>query len=298
MGLGARRFWRDEYRMNALLAEYPKPIAVFAQGFTMGGGVGLAGHVSHRIVGDSAQIAMPECGIGLVPDVGGSLLLARAPGRLGEYLGLTAARMGPGDALHCGFADFYIPEDAWPALKEALIETGDPAAIAAAAKPAPESPLAAQQPEIDALFAGERLIDIVNALKASQTDFAAAALKSLSRNAPLSMAVTLEMIHRHRAGTPDIRKALAPLHAPRHAPGRFPRRCARAGHRQGPRAQVAACPRRRASGGGGRDAAACARRRAPFPRPFGTGDHRHENRIYRPRQYGRPDGPEPREGGP
>ncbi|QFS83161.1 3-hydroxyisobutyrate dehydrogenase [Roseivivax sp. THAF197b] len=206
---GARRFWRDEYRMNALLAEYPKPIVAFAQGFTMGGGVGLAGHVSDRIVGDTSQIAMPECGIGLVPDVGGSLLLARAPGRLGEYLGLTAARMGPGDAIHCGFADHYLPEAHWDALKTELIETGDPSSIAAAAQTAPDSPLKAQQPEIDALFGGEHLRDIVNALTASDSDLAASALKAISRNAPLSMAVTLEMLHRHRTGNPDIRKALA-----------------------------------------------------------------------------------------
>ncbi len=206
---GARRFWRDEYRLNALLAEYPKPVVAFAQGFTMGGGVGLMGHVRHRIVGESSQISMPECGIGLVPDVGGSLLLARAPGRLGEYLGLTAARMGPGDAIHCGFADHFVPEAAWETLKSQLIATGDPADIAKAAQPAPDSPMAAQQPRIDALFGGERLIDIVNALKADGGDLAAEALKAVSRNAPLSMAVTLEMIHRLRTGTPDIRKALA-----------------------------------------------------------------------------------------
>ena len=78
-----RTFWRDEYRLNARLSEFPKPIVSFMQGFVMGGGVGVGCHVSHRVVEDATQIAMPECGIGLVPDVGGSLLLARAPGRLG-----------------------------------------------------------------------------------------------------------------------------------------------------------------------------------------------------------------------
>ena len=77
-----RRFWRDEYRMNAALAEYPKPVVSLMQGFTMGGGVGLGGHASHRVVGESSRISMPECGIGFVPDVGGSYLLARAPGAL------------------------------------------------------------------------------------------------------------------------------------------------------------------------------------------------------------------------
>jgi len=75
------QFWADEYRLNAKIFEYPKPYIAFMQGFTMGGGVGISCHGSHRIVGESSQIAMPECGIGLVPDVGGSLMLALAPGR-------------------------------------------------------------------------------------------------------------------------------------------------------------------------------------------------------------------------
>jgi enoyl-CoA hydratase/carnithine racemase len=120
-----RRFWTDEYRMNAKLFNFPRPVASFMQGFVMGGGVGVGGHASHRVVGESAQVAMPECGIGLVPDVGGSLLLARAPGRLGEYLGVTGARMGPGDAIHAGFADYFVPEAAWEALKAELCATGD-----------------------------------------------------------------------------------------------------------------------------------------------------------------------------
>ncbi|KAG1715493.1 3-hydroxyisobutyryl-CoA hydrolase, mitochondrial [Nymphon striatum] len=104
-----QKFWRDEYRLNLMLHEYPKPVVSFLQGFTMGGGVGVGCHGSHRIVGDTSQIAMPECGIGLVPDVGGSFLLARAPGRLGEYLGLTTARMNADDAIHVGFRRSLYP---------------------------------------------------------------------------------------------------------------------------------------------------------------------------------------------
>ncbi|WGW03025.1 3-hydroxyisobutyrate dehydrogenase [Tropicibacter oceani] len=204
-----RRFWRDEYRLNAKLAEYPKPVVSFLHGFVMGGGVGLGGHCSHRITCESTQISMPECGIGFVPDVGGSFILARAPGRLGEYLGLTAARMGPGDAIHAGFADHYIPEAEWPTLKTLLRETGDAGLVQQAALPAPDSPLAAQQPQIDALFGGEGLADVLNLLRNDTSDFAQKTLKALGRNAPLSMAVTLEMIHRLRAmSNLTIRKAL------------------------------------------------------------------------------------------
>ena len=201
-------FWRDEYRMNAKLAEYPKPIVSFMQGFTMGGGVGMGGHCSHRIVGDTSQISMPECAVGLVPDVGGSFLLSRAPGRLGEYLGLTCARMGPGDAIHTGFADIYLPESDWPALKKEIAASGDIAAIAAVARPAPVSSLAEQQTMIDMLFAGEDLRAVLNMLRNSDLEFASQALKCMARNAPLAMATALEMVHRLRGPSTDIRRAL------------------------------------------------------------------------------------------
>ena len=203
-----QKFWRDEYRMNALIAEYPKPVVSFLQGYTMGGGVGVGCHGSHRVVGDSSRIAMPECGIGLVPDVGGSLILAKAPGRLGEYLGLTTDRMTAGDAIHVGFADLYVPENAWESIKVGLCTSGDISALTDLATDAPPSSLAAVQGDIDALFGGMTLLDIVNALRRDPGEVAQKALQKLERNAPLSMACALEMLHRLRTGTPNIRKAL------------------------------------------------------------------------------------------
>jgi enoyl-CoA hydratase len=203
-----RQFWRDEYRMNAKLFHFPKPVATFLQGFTMGGGVGVGCHGSHRIVGDGSRIAMPECGIGLVPDVGGSLILARAPGRLGEYLGTTATRMGPGDAIHAGFADYYLPEAGWDALKAELIETGDWEAIDRAAKPAPESALAGETAFIDRHFGGETFADILRSLDGDDSDAAARARDAFARNSPLSMACAVEMVHRLRGPAATIERAL------------------------------------------------------------------------------------------
>ena len=204
-----RKFWRDEYRMNARIFEYPKPVVSFLQGFTMGGGVGIGCHGTHRIVGDSARIALPECGIGLVPDVGGSLLLALAPGRIGEYLGTTGYRMTAADALFAGFADHYIPEAQWPELIATLERSGEITALEAAARPAPtDSPLAAMQADIDACFAGETASDILTVLKGREDAFATDSLKSLSRGAPLSVAATVEMVHRLRSQTTTMRSAL------------------------------------------------------------------------------------------
>ncbi|SDH97049.1 enoyl-CoA hydratase/isomerase family protein [Lutimaribacter saemankumensis] len=202
-----RKFWADEYRMNAALFEFPKPVVSLMQGFTMGGGVGVGCHGSHRIVGDSSRIAMPECGIGLVPDVGGSMILARAPGRLGEYLGTSAARLGAADAILAGFADTYVPEGDWPALIAELCRTGDVAAVARAARSAPDGALVPQMAEIDRHFAGASLNDVLASLRREESAFTAATLKSLSRNSPLSMACTVAMVQRLR-GTDGIRPAL------------------------------------------------------------------------------------------
>lgn len=203
-----QKFWADEYRLNYKIFNYAKPVVSFLQGFTMGGGVGIGCHGSHRVVGESSQIAMPEVGIGLVPDVGGSLMLALAPGRLGEYLGITAARMDAGDAIFAGFADTYIPQSMWPKAISELETSGDPACLSSYAAPAPAGQLQGQMAQIDTLFAGEALEDIRRMLDADQSEFAQSARKMIGRNAPLSMACTVEMVHRLRGPSVSMEKAL------------------------------------------------------------------------------------------
>lgn len=200
------RFWADEYRMNAKMARYPKPVVAFLHGFTMGGGVGVGCHASHRIVRDDSRVAMPECGIGLVPDVGGSRLLARAPGRLGEFLGTTGWRMGPGDAIHAGFADHYLPEG-WDDLKAWLMEDGDVRRVAREGKRAPEPGLEAWQEEVDALFGGEGMHEIAEAVERADGPAAQAAREAFARCSPLSMACTVE-IQRRLGEDPSIVSAL------------------------------------------------------------------------------------------
>lgn len=185
-----REFFRDEYRLNSLIADYPKPVVAFMQGFVMGGGVGVGGHAGHRIVGDSTRIAMPESTIGLIPDVGGTWLLGRAPGRIGEYLTLTSDRMGPGDAIHAGFADSYLPEAEWPTLIARLEQTGDATEINGITPP--PSPLAER--DLSA-FGGRNIAEIIAALEEAGNE---EALKPLRRNSPLSMAAGLAMVRAAR----------------------------------------------------------------------------------------------------
>ncbi len=203
-----RTFWRDEYRMNAMIFEYPKPVVSFLQGFTMGGGVGIGCHGTHRVVGESSKIAMPECGIGLIPDVGGTLMLALAPGRSGEFLGMTAGRMGPDDAIFAGFADHYIPQEKWGSLIAMLEASGDAGHVESHAQKADPGKLRDEQAMIDKHFSGETLGDILNSLQNDQSEFAQNTLKALKRNSPISMACTAEMLHRLRTPSLTIRKSL------------------------------------------------------------------------------------------
>ena len=193
-----QRFWAFEYQLNARIARYPKPYVAFMHGFVMGGGVGVSALGSHRIVCETTQVAMPECGIGLVPDVGGSKLLADAPGRCGEYLGMTGARMGPADAIYAGFADIYVPEAEWETLKARLVEAGDVGAIAKAAKAPGSGGLAGAQPQIDEAFSAASAVEVEAALVAIPTPWAVATVKALRKGCPLSVATAMQMIRAAR----------------------------------------------------------------------------------------------------
>jgi len=194
-----RKFWTDEYRLNALIANYPKPYVAFLQGFTMGGGVGTGCHGFFRIVCENSQIAMPECQIGLVPDVGGSFLLANAPGRMGEYLGLTGLRMNASDAIYAGFADTFVPYKHWEALKAELCESGDPDIVDDYAEEIAPSALLKIRKEVDKVFKPSALLNCLAGLEASEAEWAIEAGKLIRRACPLSVACAFDIIRRARS---------------------------------------------------------------------------------------------------
>ena len=107
----ARRFFADEYRLDHLIHRYPKPLLCWAHGYVMGGGMGLMQGAGVRIVTPSSRLAMPEISIGLYPDVGGSWFLARLPGKLGLFLGLTGAHLNGRDALDLDLADRLLLDE-------------------------------------------------------------------------------------------------------------------------------------------------------------------------------------------
>ena len=205
--LGAR-FWRQEYVMNARIAKYPKPYVAFMDGLVMGGGVGLSGHASHRVVTDRTRLAMPEVGLGFFPDVGGTWLLSRSPGEIGTYFGLTGQTMNGPDAIHARFADAVVPAARWPELRDALTKLRGGATAVDVSKlingfatGEAGGPVAAQEPAIDALFGFDRMEDIFAALKRDGSEFAQATLKTLDEKSPRGMVVTLKLLRLARAAS-------------------------------------------------------------------------------------------------
>ena len=206
----ARKFWADEYRLNAVIARFPKPIVALMDGIVMGGGIGLSGHASHRIVTERSMLAMPETSIGLIPDVGGTWLLSRAPGEVGTYLGLTGARMTGADAIYAGFADTFISSKRLSELVAALREASRgnlDQVIAAFATAAPASELHAIAREIDPAFCGDHVEGIIEALSGCGMPWATKTLNGLHSRSPKALKATLATLRRART-LPSLEAAL------------------------------------------------------------------------------------------
>lgn len=214
-GAATRQFWHDEYLLNAYIGRYPKPYVALMNGITMGGGVGLSAHGSVRVVTETTKMAMPEVGIGFIPDVGGTFILARTPGLLGIHAALTGAPFTGADAIAMGFADHFVPHDRLDAFTEAIVADGIDSAVGAFAVEPPPSPLLAQREWIDSCYAGQTVADIIAALRdhegtaAGDTGGTAAgdAADLISSRSPIALSVALEAVRR-AANLPTLEDTL------------------------------------------------------------------------------------------
>ncbi|OAA29574.1 enoyl-CoA hydratase [Frankia sp. EI5c] len=210
-GTGSLAFWADEYRLNARISRYPKPYVALMDGLVMGGGVGISAHGDVRVVTERTRLGMPEVGIGLVPDVGGTWLLSRMPGRSGIHAALTAAHLTGADALHAGLADHLVPSDRLPDLAEALIGASDASSptkiIEEFAVTPPASELATAAGWIDDCYRAPTVEEIITRLRAHGAPGAAAAADAIEAKSPTALKVTLRAL-RAAADLPDLWSAL------------------------------------------------------------------------------------------
>lgn len=197
----AAEFLTVEYRLNATIALYPKPIVAIMDGLVLGGGIGLSSHASHRIVTERSRVGMPETRIGFLPDVGGTWLLSRSPGHLGTHLALTGAIVPGEDGIAAGLADVMIDSRSIPALLEAL-ELGEvDAAISAVRVDPPSSALAAAAQWIDEAYAAETVPEILDRLRASGVNAARDAASTIDAQSPSAVLTTFEAVTRAREFT-------------------------------------------------------------------------------------------------
>ena len=187
-----RTFFWHEYRLDHTVHEFPKPYVALIDGIVMGGGVGVSVHGSHRIVTEKTVFAMPECGIGLFPDVGATEFLDRAPGALGMYLGLTGARLKAADAMRAGFATHFVPRTRLDELAAGLAANLDAidAYLAGFAEDPGTAPLDEHRHLIDAHFAAGSVADIIAGLDAEDGYWAIETADELREKSPTSLRVT------------------------------------------------------------------------------------------------------------
>lgn len=194
----AAAFWRDEYMLNLAISRYPKPYVAIMDGIVMGGGVGIASHGSVRVVTERSRVAMPETGIGFVPDVGGTYLLSRAPGELGTHLALTSTAIGAGDAVLCGLADHFIPSAALADFTAVLATDDVNSALKTYAAPIPAAELADDRAWIDECYAADTVEEIVDRLEQHGSDAAKQAAATILGKSPTALKVTLAALRRAR----------------------------------------------------------------------------------------------------
>jgi enoyl-CoA hydratase len=193
-------FFTAEYALNLGIARFPKPWVSFIDGVCMGGGIGVSVHNGPRIATESALLAMPETAIGFFPDVGTSFVLPRLPDHIGMWLALTGARLRGADAVHAGLADRFVPRARLPDLRAALLE-GDASVVERFAEaPAPAS-FEAHRDAIRRCFGADSVPDILRALEAEGSDWAAEQTAVLRRMAPTGLFVSHELLRRG-AGKP------------------------------------------------------------------------------------------------
>ncbi|MEM7729613.1 MAG: enoyl-CoA hydratase/isomerase family protein [Pseudomonadota bacterium] len=203
----AEAFWRTEYALNELIHTYPKPYVALIDGIVMGGGVGLSVHGDHRVAGDTTLFAMPETGIGYFPDVGGTYFLPRLRQDIGNWLGLTGARLGPAACLEIGVATAFVPTDRHDQLAKSLADMKDGSEVDGLIQSfAATPPGEADVPTEVQLFDRDSVADILAALDADASEWAVKQAKSIRRKSPIALATTLEALL--RGATMDFRDAM------------------------------------------------------------------------------------------
>jgi len=211
----ADQFFREEYALDLMIHQSPKPVVVLAHGITMGGGLGLAAGADLVVATEATRMAMPETRIGFFPDVGGTgWLFTKCPPGYPEYLALTGYELLGAECVRLGLASHLVEARRLPELRQALkdcagaLPAGKPAALGRLGQVL--APFArrdiAPNPDLDAWvaerFAGKRsLQEIVAALSRCSLELTLCeeVRRRLGERSPTALAVTLQLLRANEA---------------------------------------------------------------------------------------------------
>lgn len=204
------RLLRDEYRLNALIAEYPKPTIALLHGITMGGGAGVSVHGRARLADASLNFAMPETGIGFIPDVGSSYFLSRCPGEIGLYLALTGAPIGLADARDAGLVTHAVNRQDFEAVLDGLARGDMMDAIKPHVRKVQPGPLAPHRRRIETIFSAGSVEAILERLDRDGSEFARETAQVMRARSPTSVKIVFRQIR--EAVHLDLRQCLSMEH--------------------------------------------------------------------------------------
>ncbi|PHU07604.1 3-hydroxyisobutyryl-CoA hydrolase-like protein 5 [Capsicum chinense] len=204
------------YRMYWLcnhIHTYKKTTVALVHGISMGGGASLMAPMKFSVVTEKTVFATPEASIGFHTDCGFSYMLSRLPGRLGEYLGLTGARLNGKELVAAGLATHFVPLEKLPELEKHLLSlnTDDEAVVRSAIKEfsidvqIDEESILKKQEIIDECFSKDSVSEIISSFEAEAgkegNGWIVPVLKGLKRSSPTGLKVTLRSIREGRKQT-------------------------------------------------------------------------------------------------
>lgn len=193
-----KNFFYREYKLNYLIKKYKKPIISFVNGICMGGGVGIAMHSSIVIVSENVKFAMPECTIGLFPDVGSSNFLSKLKSNIGLYIALTGKRLVSGDLIELGLANYCVSRNNFKSLEKRLINIKNMRSVHKIIDEYSEKTNSSIFPSlnknINNIFKYNKVEKIISLLESSNEIWAEEAFKAMNKSSPTSLKISLKQL--------------------------------------------------------------------------------------------------------
>ena len=193
-----KNFFYREYKLNYLIKKYKKPIISFVNGICMGGGVGIAMHSSIVVVSENVKFAMPECAIGLFPDVGSSNFLSKLKSNIGLYIALTGKRLVSGDLIELGLANYCVSRNNFKSLEKRLINIKNMRSIHKIIDEYSEKTNSSIFPSlnknINSIFKYNKVEKIISLLESSNEIWAEEAFKAMNKSSPTSLKISLKQL--------------------------------------------------------------------------------------------------------